>query len=152
MIGSGTLIPADTSASMTTILGHFPSVGCISYCLSWESAQGYETGMSSPSLTGTVLNSKWRLGALVGAGACADVYEAMDVSAGATAESGKFVAKICPLPVDLPPRPQWRRKEEKRKADTLYHEHMLYRGFLLPRLRNLGCVVEVSAHGPVGQD
>ncbi|CAM9791210.1 unnamed protein product [Ectocarpus fasciculatus] len=107
--------------------------------------------MPSPSLTGTVLNSKWRLGALVGAGACADVYEAMDASAGATAESGKFVAKICPLPVDLPPRPQWKRKEEKKKADTLYHEHMLYRGFLLPRLRNLGCVVEIPIDG-YGED
>lgn len=104
--------------------------------------------MPSTSLTGKVLNNKWKLGALVGTGACADVYEATDVSAGAVAESGRFVAKVAPVPVDLPARPSQALLEIKGNANLLYWEYTLYQGYLRP-LRELGCVVEVSVHGRV---
>lgn len=106
--------------------------------------------MASPSLTGKVLKNKWRLGALVGEGACADVYEATDISAGAVTGPGQFVAKIAPLPVDLPSRPKRQIKEEKLNADLLFKERTFYQGYLLP-LRDIGCVVEVSVRLGCGQ-
>lgn len=106
-------------------------------------AYGYEAIMPSSSLTGKVLKSKWRLGALIGTGACADVYEASDVSLGATTEAGMFVAKVAPVPVDLPPRPSQALLEKKRNADLLHWEHTLYQGYLRP-LRDPGYVVDVS--------
>lgn len=89
------------------------------------------------SLSGTVLKKKWKLGALVGKGGCAEVYEAIDVrgSDGAGTASGPFVAKIAPLPVGLPPsmsKGKKRKKTEQEKhADMIYYEYTLYKGFLL---------------------
>lgn len=99
-----------------------------------------EKAMAS-SLSGTVLKKKWKLGALVGKGGCAVVYEAIDVraskSAGAgsaAATGGPFVAKIAPLPVGLPPamrKGKKRKKTEQEKhADMIYYEDQLYKGFL----------------------
>lgn len=101
--------------------------------------------MSLPSLTDRVLNNKWRLGALVGAGACADVYEATDVSSEATAEPGRFVAKIAQLPGDLSTRSGRELAAEERNADMLHYEKDLYWGHLC-RLRDLEYVVEVRVH------
>lgn len=92
------------------------------------------------------MKKKWKLGALVGKGGCAEVYEAIDVraseSAGAAAGSaaaaggggGPFVAKIAPLPVGLPPaihKGKKRKKTDQEKhADMIYYEYTLYQGFL----------------------
>lgn len=62
------------------------------------------------------------MGELVSTGACVDVYEATDISAGATAELGKLLAKVAPVPVDLPPRPNQALLEKKRNADLVYWE------------------------------
>lgn len=95
-----------------------------------------------PSLSGTVLKKKWRLGALVGTGGCAEVYEATDIK-GEGAGAGQLVAKIAPLPVGLPPamsKGKKRKKTDQEKhADMIYYEYTLYKGFLLKH----GGVVEV---------
>ena len=95
-----------------------------------------------PSLSGTVLKKKWRLGDLVGTGGCAEVYEATDVK-GEGEGAGQLVAKIAPLPVGLPPamsKGKKRKKTDQEKhADMIYYEYTLYKGFLLKH----GGVVEV---------
>ena len=94
------------------------------------------------SLSGTVLKKKWRLGALVGTGRCAEVYEATDIK-GEGAGAGQLVAKFAPLPVGLPPamsKGKTRKKTDQEKhADMIYYEYTLYKGFLLKH----GGVVEV---------
>lgn len=121
-------------------------------CRSTNSNRPESTGEDSPagrvrqskkpmpsSLTGTVLKKKWKLGALVGKGGCAEVYEAIDVRASESAGSaaaggGPFVAKIAPLPVGLPPtihKGKKRKKTDQEKhADMIYYEYTLYQGFL----------------------
>lgn len=88
-----------------------------------------------PSLSGKVLNKKWKLGALVGKGGCAEVYEAIDARASESAGAGPFVAKVAPLAVGLPPaisKGKKRKKTEQEKhADMIYYEYTLYKGFLL---------------------
>lgn len=96
-----------------------------------ESEDLFDCQMASPSLTGTVLRGKWRLGALLGTGACADVYEATDVSAGAASESGGFVAKVTPL------------TSSKDVINTIYWENTLHQAHLRP-LRNRGFTVQVG--------
>lgn len=87
-----------------------------------------------PPLSGTVLKKKWKLGALVGTGGCAEVYEATDV-ARESAGARPLVAKIAPLPVGLPPamnKGKKRKKTDQEKhADMIYYEYTLYKGFLL---------------------
>lgn len=104
--------------------------------------------MPLPSLTGKVLKGTWRLGELVGTGACADVYEVTGVSDGVGTQAGKFVAKIAPLPADSPPQSKKKHNEEKRNANMLFYERTLYQGYLRP-LRDPGCVVKVRVHGQV---
>ncbi len=89
-----------------------------------------------PSLSGKVLKKKWKLGALVGKGGCAEVYEAIDTRAASeSAGAGPFVAKVAPLAVGLPPamsKGKKRKKTEQEKhADMIYYEYTLYKGFLL---------------------
>ncbi|CAM9371404.1 unnamed protein product [Ectocarpus sp. 13 AM-2016] len=106
----------------------------------------------TPSLIGAVLKKKWKLGALVGSGGCAEVYEAVDARAkSAGASDGPFVAKIAPLPVGLPPAMSNGRKrkktEEEKHADMIYYEYTLYKGFLAEH----GGVVEIPPGG-YGED
>lgn len=58
-------------------------------------------------LLGQVLSNRWKLGAVVGRGACSDVYEVTDIrGAGRSTENGgAFVAKIAPLPQAAPHQP-----------------------------------------------
>lgn len=87
-----------------------------------------------PSLSGTVLKKKWTLGALVGKGGCAEVYEAIGTGDAERAGAGPFVAKVAPLAVGLPPamsKGKKRKKTEQEKhADMIYYEYTLYKGFL----------------------
>lgn len=96
-----------------------------------------------PSLSGTVLKKKWKLGALVGTGGCAEVYEASHIQGSGGTETGQFVAKIAPLAVGLPPamsKGKKRKKTDQEKhADMIYYEYTLYKGFLLEH----GGVVQV---------
>lgn len=96
-----------------------------------------------PSLSGKVLKKKWKIGALVGTGGCAQVYEVADVRAESAGEA-QLVAKIAPLPVGLPPamsKGKKRKKtDEEKHADMIYYEYTLYKGFLLDH----GGVVEVQ--------
>lgn len=98
-----------------------------------------------PSRSGTVLKKKWKLGALVGTGGCAEVYEATDLR-GESAGGRQLVAKIAPLPVGLPPamsKGKKRKKTDQEKhADMIYYEYTLYKGFLLDHKG----VVEVREH------
>lgn len=86
-----------------------------------------------PSLSGTVLKKKWRLGGLVGSGGCAEVYEVTDLRTG-SGEGEALVAKVAALPVGLPPamsKGKKRKKTDKEKhADMLYYEYTLYNGYL----------------------
>ena len=99
-----------------------------------------------PSLSGTVLRKKWKLGALVGTGGCAEVYEAIGTGDAESAGAGPFVAKVAPLAVGLPPamsKGKKRKKTEQEKhADMIYYEYTLYKGFLADH----GGVAEVGTY------
>lgn len=92
------------------------------------------------TMSGKVLKNRWKLGALVGRGACSDVYEATDIrgSRGSGGDAGEYVAKISPLPpVDaLQTNAGGKRltkKEEKAmrtNADLIHLEFILYQGYL----------------------
>lgn len=96
------------------------------------------------SLSGTVLKKKWNVGAFVGRGGCAEVYEASHVQP-ASGTGQHLVVKIAPLPVGLPPaisKGKKRKKTDQEKhADMIYYEYTLYKGFLLDH----GGVVEVRS-------
>ena len=51
-----------------------------------------------PSLTGRTLKKEWRVGKLLGAGACAEVYEVERVAV--TARSGSCLLYTSPSPRD----------------------------------------------------
>lgn len=106
-----------------------------------------KTKAMSPSLSGTVLKKRWKLGALVGKGGCAEVYEAIDTGDSESAGAGPFVAKVARMAVGLPPaikKGKKRKKTEQEKlADMIYYEYMLYNGFLL----NHGGVAKVRTDG-----
>ncbi|CAM9676686.1 unnamed protein product, partial [Ectocarpus sp. 8 AP-2014] len=118
-------------------------------------AQSYEVGKlaetMASSLTGTVLNKKWKLGNLVGSGGCAEVYEAEATGSRGGSADGPFVAKIAPVPVGLPPAAKKGRyaykpkTEEEKHADMIHYEHVLYTA----SLAKLGGVVEIprNAYG-----
>lgn len=93
-----------------------------------------QTRAMPPSLSGTVLKKRWKLGALVGKGGCAEVYEAIATGGAESAGAGPFVAKVAPLAVGLPPaisKGKKRKKTEQEKhADMIYYEYTLYKGFL----------------------
>lgn len=100
-----------------------------------------------PSLSGTVLKKKWKLGDFVGKGGCAEVYEAIGTGdAESAGGAGPFVAKVAPLAVGLPPaisKGKKRKKTEQEKhADMIYYEYTLYKGFLADH----GGVAEVRAY------
>lgn len=84
-----------------------------------------------PSLSGTELKKKWRLGRLLGSGGCAQVFEVADLR-GVGGE--ELVAKVAPLPSGLPPamsKGKKRKKTDQEKhADMLYYEYTLYNGYL----------------------
>lgn len=106
-----------------------------SFLISLETQRGRNSGklnMSSPSLKGKILGNRWKLGALLGKGACADVYEATHVRGG---EEEAFAAKVVPVPQGLPPRMNKAGKkrsftEQERDVNMIYYEHTLYHGWL----------------------
>uniref|UniRef100_A0A7S3JYC0 Casein kinase I n=1 Tax=Aureoumbra lagunensis TaxID=44058 RepID=A0A7S3JYC0_9STRA len=67
------------------------------------------------SLEGSVLDGKWRVGHLLGVGACAQVYAAS--ACDDEKSNDVFVIKASKLS---------RNKEQKRLADTLFQEHLVY--------------------------
>lgn len=106
------------------------------------------------SLAGKVLRKRWELGAMVGRGACSDVYEVTDIRGEGRSggEAQAYVAKIAPLPPVAPRRTKagkgskLTKKEEKAmrtNADMIYYEYMLYQGFL----RGHGGIAEVCMCG-----
>jgi serine/threonine protein kinase len=106
------------------------------------------------SLSGTVLKGQWRLGKLLGAGACAQVYEATDVK-GAASSAQAYVAKVCTLPTNVAALSTAGKKRKKtlqeKQADTLFYEYTCYNGFLrghdsVPALP-VGCYGDDTASG-----
>ncbi|CAM9920680.1 unnamed protein product, partial [Choristocarpus tenellus] len=86
---------------------------------------------------GKILKGRWRLGEMIGRGACAKVYSVTDLKAGSSSlKSEPLVAKVCEVPQGLPPsmaRGKKRKKTDAEKnADMLYYEYTLYNGFLRP--------------------
>lgn len=110
-----------------------------------KARRGRKQRAMPPSLTGIVLKNKWILGAKVGQGGCAEVYEAVSTGSSESA-GGPYVAKVAPLAVGLPPainKGKKRKKTEQEKhADMIYYEYTLYNGFLrehggVPEVRKL---------------
>jgi hypothetical protein len=106
------------------------------------------------SLSGTVLKGQWRLGKLLGAGACAQVYEAIDVKSAASSAQA-YVAKVCTLPTNVAALSTGGKKRKKslqeKQADTLFYEYTCYNGFLrghdsVPALP-VGCYGDDAASG-----
>jgi hypothetical protein len=103
--------------------------------------------MAMPSLTGRVLKKEWRVGKLLGAGACAEVYEVERVAvtarsgsraaAAAAASTTSLVIKVAPVP---PPAAKGKKAngDAKRAADTLFAEHLLYANVLNRSPRRFG--------------
>ena len=101
----------------------------------------------APSLTGRTLKKEWRVGKLLGAGACAEVYEVERVAvtarsgsraaAAAAASTTSLVVKVAPVP---PPAAKGKKAngDAKRAADTLFTEHLLYANVLNRSPRRFG--------------
>lgn len=74
--------------------------------------------------SGTIVNNKWKIGSLVGEGACAKVY---DVSPVGNKSETDLVMKVIGLETHLKGK---KKTEQKIMCDTLYYEYTLYTGVL----------------------
>ena len=88
---------------------------------------------ASNAKSGLVLSKRWKLGALLGEGACGQVFEVADITG--TQNQHAWVMKLAPLPPA--PAPGAARKKNKthdamkRNADTLYMEQLVYKNYLM---------------------
>lgn len=121
------------SCSFEARRGDFAYFFCVTLGYDTRTARSYrnQAALAFESLQGKTLD-RWRLGALVGKGACAYVYEATDVRGEA---GGPFVAKVVPVPQGLPPRINRAGRKRKltaqeRDVNMISHEYTLYQGWL----------------------
>jgi hypothetical protein len=92
----------------------------------------------------------WVLGSLLGAGACAEVYEASPtLPLDHQHDKGmQWVAKVSPLPPPEAPKKGKKRSSEELSADVLHMEHSLYRN----KLSTHPGVPRMPYHGGYGDD
>mmetsp|Transcript_34205 Transcript_34205/g.103106 ORF Transcript_34205/g.103106 Transcript_34205/m.103106 type:complete len:224 (+) Transcript_34205:163-834(+) len=105
--------------------------------------------MCDAPLTSRVLKGEWRVGPLLGSGACAEVYEctrvAVKARAGSRAAQADAGAALVVKVAALPEKPKQRSgakarafQDAKRAADTLFAEHLLYSNVLNRFPRHFG--------------
>ena len=78
----------------------------------------------------SILSGRWKLGSVVGAGACGKVYNATLVAKTGGSQVNpdyEVVAKVIPMGVGKGKQ----RKEQERLANTLNYEYMMYTGVLI---------------------
>jgi len=91
-----------------------------------SSSSAPATTAANPNM---VLRGKWKLGRRLGEGACAQVYEAVDVT-GAQSDT-QWVIKVAALGSGKVVSKGKRKVDpQKKNADTLYWEHMIYKTYL----------------------
>lgn len=74
---------------------------------------------------GTIINNKWKLGDLIGEGACAKVYDIFPINN--KDEKKELVIKIIELDTNYKGK---KKAEQKNLCDTLFYEYTLYSGVL----------------------
>lgn len=84
--------------------------------------------MSDCLRSGTVLGGRWRLGTVIGEGACGKVYSVNSTLVANPSEGYDMVIKV--IPTGVPGKPKLSKIQE-RVANTLNYEYMLYTGLLL---------------------
>jgi len=98
----------------------------------------------STAKPGLVLSNRWKLGSLLGEGACGQVFAVEDVTGAQTEHA--WVVKLAPLPPTPPPGVARKKNKTndamRRNADTLYMEQLIYKTYLMdvphvPALPNL---------------
>lgn len=88
---------------------------------------------TSTATPGLVLSNRWKLGSLLGEGACGQVFAVEDVTGAQTEHA--WVMKLAPLPPSPPPGVARKKNKTndamKRNADTLYMEQLIYKNYLM---------------------
>ncbi len=102
--------------------------------------------------------NSWKLGRVIGSGACSEIYEAMcqltskgnGIMNPSSDDAISFVAKVSPLPVQkvVVSKKQRIKSTEKASADVLHMEHSYYRNRLAGHPR----VPRMPADGGYGED
>lgn len=98
----------------------------------------------------TSLNKNYRVGRLIGEGACGSVHtlDRRNTGGKTFAEDADFVVKLCPIPVSKKGKAGGKKRKKtaaERNADTLFHEYNLYRN-ALHDMRG-GCVPDLPFGG-----
>ena len=102
--------------------------------------------MSSPPMGLTIGSQhKWRVGNLIGQGACGSVHELEPIDRPPSSLLRHYVIKIAAVSPNNKTAKRGKKTTEERNADTIYHEHMLLsyrlstlRGIYIPELPSYG--------------